>query len=159
MKHETLVQARADEQTFREILDKARTIQQVSAPPFPYLLATLVQANILPLVSISQSIIPCMQAKVAAAMNMAEANAKRAEEIQAAADAAQEQFAQVISLILLAHWLSLLSECKKSRWKWGSPGCWPRCNMWDRVRLCAPDPGGHGAPEQRAARPGAAAAG
>ncbi|KAK9904932.1 hypothetical protein WJX75_005876 [Coccomyxa subellipsoidea] len=63
MKHETLVQARADEQTFREILDKARTIQQ---------------------------------AKVAAAMNVAEANAKRAEEIQAAADAAQEQFAQIL---------------------------------------------------------------
>ncbi len=35
------------------------------------------------------------QAKLAAAMEVAEANAQRAEEIQAAADAAQERFAQV----------------------------------------------------------------
>ncbi len=30
MKHENLVQARADEQTFREVLEKARATQQVS---------------------------------------------------------------------------------------------------------------------------------
>lgn len=102
IKHENLMQARADEQTIREILKKAYAYQQVSTPDTN----DKILGHLLAVYSISWP--QCMgdprqaatnaQAKVAAAMAVAEANARRAEDIQAAAEAAQERFAQVRTL-------------------------------------------------------------